>query len=556
MAKARAEIEITASTSRLGAALNAARAKFMEFAGHVAKATGKALDYKIGKGSLGGIAKTALGTFGGNLLTKGFDKVVDTADDVFQFEKGITRLGIAANKTPEFMRGFAQSVHETSIATGVGAEKILAGARAYVALTGDMDGAAAAAASWARVAQATDSTVEDIAGTAAALKQNLNIKPGDMEAAFSALAVQGKEGAVELKDLAAQLSTIAPQWAQFGRGKGIEGLRELGAALQVVKRGFGGDASETITGLQSLLTSLQRHAKQFRAIGVQVFEKDGKTLRNVLEIVKAIDTKKLNGEQLIKIFGRVEAKRAYDQMVTNRDVLDDLIAKSSDVGTIQRDLMTYTSSSAGKIDIAFNKMKESLIAAFTPERIETFANALQKAAEGLDVVLGGVGRVAKFLGYKTEDERDQQRKADAQKLISGEGEQATGWRKVFGKALGVDLNAMTPAQRAEYLATQADRIQEHPDLQTFDTTKEQTIAAAREYAAAHGGMMLRRDDPWQAARTQSASGAPTITLDPKALAKLTDAITAALDRTKPTTVKIGDNQVAKSHKQATAPRRG
>jgi hypothetical protein len=136
------------------------------------------------------------------------------------------------------MDAFAKSVRSTSSTIGIGAKEILDGAAAYVALTGDMDGAAAMSNTFARVAQATNSQVADIAQTAAALKQQMNIDPAHMEEVFGVLTVQGKKGAIELKDLAAQMSSIAPQWAQFGGGKGVQGVKELGAALQIVKRGL------------------------------------------------------------------------------------------------------------------------------------------------------------------------------------------------------------------------------------------------------------------------------------------------------------------------------
>lgn len=418
----KAEVEITAQSRSLGAKLREARAKFGTFGAELKKnvfgkdLVEKGFWSKAGAQIVGNIGTNALGAIGGLLKEQGMA--------AYKFDDALARLQITANKTPAYMADFAASVRRSSDETGISADQILGAAQNYVALTGDMDGAAASARQWARVAQATNSSVGDISATAAALKQNLAIKPGEMEEAFSALTVQGKEGAIELKDLAAQLSTIAPQWAQFRGGTGVGGLRELGAALQVVKRGFGGDAAETVTGLQSLLTAVVKNSGRLKGAGVRVFDVDPKThmktMRNVLDIVRDIGNSKLAKDptKLEKAFGRVEAYRAYLQLAQNRDVLDDLIAKSNDADVINRDLSTYLNTTAGRTQVAWERAKNEIQAAFTPERIELFAGAISKAVSGLASLVNVGGKViggasdfgkglAKIVGGQSEDDRIQ-----------------------------------------------------------------------------------------------------------------------------------------------------
>src|SRR5262249_44334132 len=155
---------------------------------------------------------------------------------------------------------------------------------------------------------------------------------------------------------------------------------------------FGGDAGETVTGLASLLTALTKESERFRAHGINVFEKDGKTAKNVLDIVKQIAAKGLNETAVRKMFGRDEAYRAYIQLAQNRDLLDDLIAKSKDEGVIARDLATYQQSTAGKLSIAWETAKNKIAEAFTPDRIEAFVGALAKAAEAFAAVVGAASK--------------------------------------------------------------------------------------------------------------------------------------------------------------------
>lgn len=452
----KAEVEISAHSRGLGAKLREARAKFGSFAGELKKNVfGKDLAEKGfwskgGAQMIGNLGSSALSSFGSALVSQG--------KDVLAFDEALTRLRIASGKTPEEMAAFGKSVRAASSEVGLSAADILSGAQAYVALTGDMDGASASAKVWSRVAQATGSTVTDIAQTAAALKQQMGIKPEDMERTFSALAIQGKAGAIELKDLAAQMSSIAPQWAQFAGGKGVEGVKQLGASLQIVKRGFGGDAGETVTGLQSLLTSVVQHSKQLGKGGIQVFTTNAKTgrkeMKGVLDIVNAISDSKLakNPTKLVKALGRVEAYRAYVQLRDNRDELNKLVDLSGDASVINRDLATYTQSAAGRSKIAWAAAKNQIAESFTPERIEAFTGMIEKlakvavgAAAGFSAALTGAerfgGGLARLIYGESEDEKStrlsnetRDKRVDAQMGISAKDRAAHGTLEKLGIA--------------------------------------------------------------------------------------------------------------------------
>ncbi len=393
----KAEVEISAHSRGLGAKLREARAKFGNFGAELKKRMfGKDL---VEKGFWGKAGASMIGNLGASAFGAVAGFLGEQGKAVFDFEDRLNRLQIATGKTPEEMRAFAASVRAASNETGMGADQILEGAQAYVALTGDMDGAIAKQRQFAQIAQATGSQVSDIAGAAAALKQNLGVVDDDTIAAFSALATQGKAGAIELKDLAAQLSTIAPQWAMFKGGTGMQGLKELGATLQVVKRGFGGDASQTVTGLQSLLTALVANAPKLKKAKVNVFERDPKTgakvMRNVLDIVGDISNSKLMKDptKLEKAFGRVEAYRAFLQLAKNRDALDDLISKSGDAGVIQRDLQARLESSAGRMQVAWEHAKNKVAELFTPERIDAFTGAIENLVAKIGPLVSALGTI-------------------------------------------------------------------------------------------------------------------------------------------------------------------
>lgn len=417
-----ASVEIRAESARLAADLAKASAKFERFAAGV---KGQASKAGGGKGFFGSVYLGNLASSATNKAVSGFE---DMARSAYKFEDQLTRLQIAADSTPQKIDAFRETVRKTSRETGLDANSIEDAAAAYVKLTGDLDTAAAATNTFARVAQAADANISDIALTGAQLGQTMDVTADQMEAAFSALIVQGKAGAIELKDMSTELAGVAPQFAQFAGGKGLSGLKQLGASMQVVRHGFV-DASETATGMRDLMTAIVKHADRLHKGGVNVFERDPKSgakhLRNFYEIVQDIGKSRLmkNPQALVKAFGTQEAYRAFLQLQQNGQLYEDLITKAGDVGAVQRDLNTYLSSGAGKVTLQWERVKNAVAEAFTPERIQKFASAIESLIDGVSTLisgidtigskLGGIGKqLGKELGWQTEEDKQKDRDQD------------------------------------------------------------------------------------------------------------------------------------------------
>lgn len=406
MAKGRAEIEITASSSRLAAGLNAARVKVQAWAVSTARTAAHAFA-SVGRGiaKLAPRAGGSLANFGGDMLTKGFDHLAGVADDVRKFEGNLTRLGIATGQTPEQLDDMRVAMRALSKETGVGSDQILAATSNYVDLTGDVQGANTAMRTFARVSQASGASMSDVSGAAAAMGDALKIKPEDLEETFGGLVNQGKAGAVTLKDFAAELSALAPKFARFKGATGREGALQLGAAFQVARKGFG-SASEAATGLEALMGALALNAGKFEAAGVKIFErhKDGtKTFRNLHDIIKGIGNSKLAKDPTLlnKAFGSKEAEGAFNQLNRLAPLYDQIVEAGMHRGVIEKDLATWQQSNAGKLEATLNALKETIAEAFTPERIEAFVDAVKEAADAIGVVIDGLGDIKDHLTGKS-----------------------------------------------------------------------------------------------------------------------------------------------------------
>ena len=314
--------------------------------------------------------------------------LLSAASDVRDFEEGLVRLQQDSRGTGAEMAVLRDKIRQASKETGVNSEKILEGAKTYIALTGDLKGATQQTSLFARAAQASNSAVEDIASTTASLAQSMGIKPEGMEAALSSLIVMGEKGSVALKDFAAYLPQLAPMMAKFKGGASAEGLRDLGAAVQVINNNFK-DASQTATSFKALVASFERNADKFAAGGVQIFEMgpDGtKRMRSFRDILKDIDKSTLvkDPQLMLKALGSTEAAAALTALRQYSAEFDGISESGKDAGAVARNLDVYLTSSAGRMATSMNRVKEAIAASFTPDRIELFASALEKVADAIE----------------------------------------------------------------------------------------------------------------------------------------------------------------------------
>jgi hypothetical protein len=93
----RAEIEISASTSKLAAGLARARSMLGAFASNVSRGIGGAMGRLNKHLELGKTGKHVLGEVGGNIATRGLDSIVGAAEGVRDFERNLMRFQITTN---------------------------------------------------------------------------------------------------------------------------------------------------------------------------------------------------------------------------------------------------------------------------------------------------------------------------------------------------------------------------------------------------------------------------------------------------------------------------
>jgi len=370
-----AAIRIGIDQGALDRSLGASKSKL----GRWAKGTGREISRSM-HGALDSL--TNLGGLGAAF------GLATAAKDVLEFETRITRLQISSRGTTDQIQKLKAEIFAVGKARGVDPEKLLGGVETFVALTGKVDVAAAAMDTLGEAAAASGSDVNELAVTAAALTTNFGLSGDQMKYAFGVLLAQGKSGAIEMKDLATIVAGLTPQFATFG-AQGTDALDQMGASLQIMRSGFG-SASETATGLSSLMTAMVKNSKQLEHLGVKVFDigPDGaKHMRDFAEIAfDLIDKSKGDPRVLQKVLGRTEAYQALLPMMRGgREEFERLVkAGKGGAAELDRDFATIAATPAAKIARAKAQIKEVLDA---------------QLARFLPDIADAIGAIAKAIGF-------------------------------------------------------------------------------------------------------------------------------------------------------------
>lgn len=277
--------------------------------GRAVHGAGRALD-KMGNryvGLMTGGAAFATGRY----LTKHQDRLV--------------RLGISAQISKEKIDDLNRKIYETAQLPNIriNPSELTSAVEAIVEKTGDIQFATDNLKNLALTIQATGSSGTDVGKMAAEMEKIGITGSNKLLKAVDVLNMQSVSGALKLKDLAAlapQVLTAYDAVTHSARGP-IKTIRELGAAMQMIKRGVKSaeEAGTAFDALISDLTNPKKLAKLHKQLHIQVFDPEAlrqgkKVLRPINELMVEIQ-KKSHGDRTIlgQIFGETSI-RAFNSI--------------------------------------------------------------------------------------------------------------------------------------------------------------------------------------------------------------------------------------------------
>lgn len=243
-----------------------------------------------------------------------------TVRNLVNLEERFTRLGIQSQRSAEEMEELRRQIFETAREPDIRVDpsQITGAIEAIVEKTGDLEFARENIRNIAMAISATGAEGGNI-GEILAEFQKMDIRGMDaVLQSIDTLNEQGKAGAFTLQNLASLGPRVVTAYTALGR-QGPEAIREMGAALQVIRQGTG-SSEQAATAFEALLRTFQdaEKAKELaRKSGVQIFDPEElargrEILRPINElIVEIVEAAEGRTSRLSEIFD-AEAMRAFN----------------------------------------------------------------------------------------------------------------------------------------------------------------------------------------------------------------------------------------------------
>ncbi|RMG60287.1 MAG: hypothetical protein D6717_00355 [Gammaproteobacteria bacterium] len=329
---------------------------------------------------------------------------------VMDLQRRFTRLGIQANRSRAVMEMLKREIFEAAMAPDIriDPQAITTAVAEIVEKTGDLDFARENIRNIGLALQATGADGQAIGGIFAEMEK-MGLKGSiTVLRVLDTLNEQGKMGAFTLQNLAALGPRVFSAYNSVVKGarSGEQVVREMGAALQVIRMGTG-SSEQAATAFERLLAELTNvdKLKMLRAGGIQVF--DPKAAARGIEAIRPINEllleimEKTKGRRTIlgQIFGD-EAIRAFNAL--NAERMRRFMAVQADGSATVRDSARAARDAAAamtNLHTAWQRFADAKLAG----PIQALADALNRlgasnAIEATASLAGAAG--AAWLGRK------------------------------------------------------------------------------------------------------------------------------------------------------------
>jgi hypothetical protein len=336
---------------------------------------------------------------------------------VGNIQERMTYLGIQAGKTDKEIKRLKDHIYEASLAPDVrvNPDQIMAAIDLIVEKTGDLKFAETNLRNIGLGIRATGAAGQDIGELFAEFQKMGITDPDEVLEALDILNQQGKMGAFTLQNLASLGPRVITAYTSAGRG-GTQALREMGAALQMIRMGTG-SSEMAATAWEAVMRSLTDPSKikQLEKLGLEIFDPEklaeGKrVLRPVNELMAEI-IQATGGDKVAlgNIFD-AEAIRAFNQAAGEFQrtgqlgSLDKFMAVQGDGKTTMEDSARAAKTFNQSLGMLYGSAERFADSRLTGV-LQGVANLLDRlGSEGADnlmtVATYGAGAVAAALGVR------------------------------------------------------------------------------------------------------------------------------------------------------------
>jgi TP901 family phage tail tape measure protein len=337
-----------------------------------------------------------------------------------QLQDAQKELAITTNQTDGVVKKSTENYRHLASIYGVTATEMTKSARDFANSGLDFNQSIAAAPVATKVAVAAFAELTDTTAAAIAVMNNMEITAQKLPDAFDAMALSGKLGQVELKNLAKILPEVTASGSKLGL-KGLSGIIDISSALQIIRRGVasGDEAANRLENLFQKITA-DETVKNFKDQGVDIETKIKQGLKKGKDALHVTleETKKLTkGDpfRINELFGDMQARAAIELLLKYEKEYNEFRARiaQSAAGTVEIDFKR----ALDRQNADLNKLRASwnTFAGRVGEELESLARG---PARSLADALDGIGNSLK----KGNDHRQKMMDAESvgKKLGTGE----------------------------------------------------------------------------------------------------------------------------------------
>jgi TP901 family phage tail tape measure protein len=319
-----------------------------------------------------------------------------------ELERALAELGAKGNLSAAQLKEIGSAARATSVEVNQFTTDIVRAQDFLVGMGLDVERSTKAMPSIGKAATATGASLEDLSKAGFAAMSNLGVKAEELARSFDIMAAAGKAGGFELKDMAQYLPSITALASSKGM-TGQQGLAEIAAALQIVRRGAG-DSAEAATNFNNILQKINSND------AISNFRKKGIDIQKVLKdaaargadpleaALRAIDkTIKGDTSRLGELFSDAQVQKGLLPLLSGLDDyirLRDEAGKAS--GVVDADFSRMMDTGVEKMKafrIAIQNLQTSIGSALIPV-LGSAAGALRPLVEGLIAIVDAHPRIA------------------------------------------------------------------------------------------------------------------------------------------------------------------
>jgi len=365
----------------------------------LATATARVDRNRAARTEVGGQLRGAAMTFGAIA-----GAVILPTRNAAEFNRQNQLIGNTANMTRGQVAELGRTILAVSRDANQSAADVQRGIGFLVAAGLDSTRAQASIRTIGRTATASGADIEDLAKASFTLIDSLKIKPEGLQSALDILALSGKEGNVELRDMAKTLPALGSSFVAL-KMQGREAAATMGAALEIARKGAG-DADEAANNMRNFMakilapTTLERARKKFGLDLYGVIQDAQRTGGNPFEAAMQSIMRATAGDQkkIGELFSDMQVQNFLRPMIQNWDEYTRIKNKAlnSSAGTTDRDFASVMST-AGEQMRALRNSAGRLAITFGTVMAPALGDAAEKLTHFMDAATGFVEKHPAFV---------------------------------------------------------------------------------------------------------------------------------------------------------------